>query len=161
MTMVRDLGGLRWRRNTGHDGGERGRGAGCRDHEGNSSGVRLDACCPSGFCSDVTNIALCICVVHACCMVSAVCLRVNFKDLDKDGVPDELDNDSDNDGIDDSMQTFLKLDVDPSEMESGDLDDMDNEFESYLGLPGDELEIGILSAESSNRRQMVAVYVEV
>jgi hypothetical protein len=86
---------------------------------------------------------------------------VNFKDLDKDGVPDELDNDSDNDGIDDSMQTFLKLDVDPSEMESGDLDDTENEFESYLGLRGDELEIGILSAESSNRRQMVAVYVEV
>jgi hypothetical protein len=111
--------------------------------------------------TDVTNIALCHCVVHACCMATAVCLRVNFKDLDKDGVPDELDNDSDNDGIDDSMQTVLKLDVDPSEMESGDLDDTENEFESYLGLRGDELEIGILSAESSNRRQMVAVYVEV
>ena len=159
--MVRDLGGLGWRRNTGHDGGESGRGAGCRDHEGNSSGVRLDACCPPGSCTDVTNIALCICVMHACCMASAVCLRVNFKDLDKDGIPDELDNDSDNDGIDDSMQTVLKLDVDPSEMDNEDLDSTENAFESYLGLPGDELEIDILSVESSNRRRMGAVYVEV
>ena len=86
---------------------------------------------------------------------------MNFKDLDKDGIPDELDNDSDNDGIDDSMQTVLKLDVDPSEMDNEDLDSTENAFESYLGLLGDELEIGILSAESSIRRRMGAVYVEV